>query len=210
MKKTSGFGDILYRIQRTVVSNSFLFYLVVIINLIGVVYGFFWYRTQLSMTPVYFWIFTPDCPGAALLFVIWILLVARKKPHEIFKVIAITALIKYGIWTVSVIGLLWIEHGIHYWENVLLFVSHIGMMVEGVVFAVRMKISRHALWITSLWLVLNDFVDYYFKVHPWLPDSQRLPEIRVGTFILSGLVIVWMVWINLRTRDTKVCEDTGI
>lgn len=194
----------LYRLQQFVVNNRWIYALVLIINLAGAVYGFYWYRNQLAVTPLQFWIFTPDCPGAVFLFLIWALLIALKLPNEGFRVIAITALIKYGIWTVSVIGLLWIEHGINNLENVMLFVSHIGMLIQGVVFAAKMKLSKYAFWFTAFWLLLNDFVDYYFKVHPWLPDYNRLPEIRVGTFILTSFMIIWMFYIYRKTVSQEI------
>lgn len=182
----------LYKLQQKVLQTPWFYWLVNGIVFGGVVYGFFWYKEQLSVTPLQFWIFTPDCPGAALLFLIWIALRRLHAPDETFRVVAMTALIKYGIWTVSVLGLFWVEHGLMYWENVLLFVSHVGMLILGLVFSSQMKISGKALYITSIWLILNDFVDYYFKVYPWLPDDGRLEEIRLGTFILTGLIIIWM------------------
>ena len=194
----------LYRLQQIILNYRWLYALILITNLAGVIYGFYWYKDQLSITPLKFWIFTPDCPGAAFLFLIWALLVALKLPNKGFRVVAVTALIKYGIWTVSVIGLLWIEHGINYWENVILFVSHFGMIIEGIVFAAKMKVSKYAFWLTSIWLLLNDFIDYYFKVHPWLPDYNRLSEIRVGTFILSSIVIIWMFYVYRRAMNQEI------
>lgn len=194
----------IYRLQQKVLQTPWFYWAVNLICFGGVVYGFFWYKDQLSQTPLLFWLFTPDCPGAAFLFLIWIVLRRLRVPDETFRVIAITALIKYGIWTVSVIGLLWIEWGVHYWENVMLFVSHAGMIILGIVFASRMKISSQAFWLTSTWLIVNDFVDYYFKVYPRLPDPGRLPEIRLGTFILTGLMILWMAgryYHNQRVKD---------
>lgn len=198
----------LYTLQQRVLKTPWLYWLVNGIVFSAVIYGFFWYKEQLSVTPLQFWIFTPDCPGAAFLFLIWIALIRFDIPDETFRVVAMTALIKYGIWTVSVIGLFWIDHGFLYWENALLFVSHIGMLVLGVVFSSRMKISRRAFYITSVWLILNDFADYYFKVHPWLPDDGRLTEIRLGTLVLTALIIVWM-YVRHRRTVAEVVDHVG-
>lgn len=200
----------LYDLQQKVMKTPWFYWLVNVIVFGAVIYGFFWYKNQLSQTPLIFWLFTPDCPGAAFLFLIWVVLEAYKLPSETFKVIAVTALIKYGIWTVSVIGLLWFEHGIRYWQNVMLFVSHAGMILLGVTFAAKMKISRRGLIITSGWLILNDFVDYYFQVYPWLPDPSRLEEIRLGTFILTGLIILWMVWVHVKGERVAVGERATV
>ncbi len=40
------------------------------INLAGTVYGMYWYWDQLAVTPVYLWLFTPDCPLASLYFTV--------------------------------------------------------------------------------------------------------------------------------------------
>lgn len=197
----------LYQLQQKVLNTPWFFWTVMLINLGGVVYGFFWYKVQLSQTPLIFWMFTPDCPGAVFLFLIWVFLWAKNLPNETFRVIAITALIKYGIWTVSVIGLLWIEWGVHYWENVMLFVSHVGMLVLGVVFAAQMRITRKGFILTSGWLILNDFVDYYFNVYPRLPDYRRLPEIRIGTFVLTGLIIIGMYLVYRKQVALEATQD---
>jgi uncharacterized membrane protein YpjA len=197
--------NLLYKLQQKVLQTPWFYWLVNGVILGGVIYGFFWYKDQLSITPLQFWIFTPDCPGAAFLFLIWIVLRRLRLPDETFRVVAVTALIKYGIWTVSVLGLFWIDHGVMYWENIMLFVSHIGMLVLGLVFSAQMKISVRAYYITWIWLILNDFVDYYFKVHPWLPDDGRLMEIQIGTFILTGLLIIWM-YVRLRKTEAGVFD----
>lgn len=191
--------NLFYRLQQKVLHAPWLYWLVNLTVLGGVIYGFFWYRDQLSVTPLQFWLFTPDCPGAALLFLIWIVLRRFRWPDETFRVVAMTALTKYGIWTVSVLLLFLVDHGFLYWENTLLLISHAGMLILGLVFSSRMKISGAAFSIASVWMVLNDFVDYYFRVYPWLPDEGRLAEIRLGTFLLTGVLIVWMYFRHRKT-----------
>lgn len=193
MKATKALENYLFTVQKTILTNPVYFWAIMTVNIFGVLYGFFWYQNQLATRPIHFWLFIPDCPGAVLLFLVWIVLIRLKKPARTFRVLAITALIKYGIWTVGVIGLNWIENGIQYWENVMLFISHWGMLLLGIVFAAKMKISRQALLVTSFWLILNDFIDYYFQVYPALPDESRLFEICLGTFVLSIAIIFWMV-----------------
>lgn len=198
MRKT--LEDYLFAVQENILATPVYYWTIITVNIVGVVYGFFWYQAQLAKRPVYLWLFIPDCPGAVLLFLIWIFFVTLKKPANTFRVIAVTALIKYGIWTVAVIGLHWIDNGVHYWENVMLFISHWGMLLLGVVFSAKMKISRQALLITATWLVLNDFSDYYLLLHPNLPDESRFLEICIGTLVLSGGIIFWMV---KRYRQTQ-------
>lgn len=201
--------DFRYNLQQKVLNTPLLYWLVILICLGGTLYGFYWYKYQLAQTPYIFWIFTPDCPEAVFFFLIWVGLRAAKWRNETFKVIAVTALIKFGIWTVSVIGLFWIDRHIYYWENVMLFASHVGMLVLGIVFAARLKITGRGFLITAGWMILSDFVDYYFKVYPWLPDPDRLGVIRMGTFILTGLIILWMFKQYLAYRNTVSLPDGG-
>ena len=179
--------------QQHILATPVYFWTIITVSTAGVLYGFFWYQSQLATKPIYLWLFIPDCPGAVLFFLIWILLVKLKKPAETFRVIAVTALIKYGIWTVVVIGLHWIDNGLHYWENLMLFISHWGMLILGIVFSAKMKVSWQALLITTAWLIVNDFSDYYLLLHPNLPDESRFLEICIGTLVLSGVIILWMV-----------------
>src|SRR5699024_12202860 len=44
-----------------------------LINLIGTIYGFIWYESQLAITPAIFLIFVPDSPTASLFFTIFLL-----------------------------------------------------------------------------------------------------------------------------------------
>ena len=41
-------------------------------NAIGTIWGFFWYKDQLSQTPWYFWPLTPDCPLTSLCFLLFL------------------------------------------------------------------------------------------------------------------------------------------
>lgn len=47
--------------------KSFLIALL-IINLLGTIYGYYWYGWQLAMTKPIFYIFVPDSPTASLFF----------------------------------------------------------------------------------------------------------------------------------------------
>lgn len=194
--------DFRYKLQQKVLNSPLLFWLVTLVCLGGTLYGFYWYKYQLAQTPHIFWIFTPDCPEAVFFFLIWVGLWKARLWNETFKVIAVTALLKFGIWTVSVIGLFWIDRHIFYWDNIMLFTSHVGMLILGLTFAARLKITGRGFLVTAGWMILSDFVDYYFKVYPWLPDPERLGVIRMGTFILTGLIIVWMFKQYLNYRNT--------
>lgn len=183
--------ELIYKVQKKVIHNQFLYWIVALTNLGGGLFGYVWYQNQLQATPWIFWPLTPDCPNAAIIFLIWFLLPRRDEYHT-FRLIAVTGLIKYGIWTVSVIGLYWIDHSNFRLDQIILFISHVGMLIEGIVFTRGMKINKKGLIFTTIWLILNDFIDYYFNVYPWLPDYDRFQEIRLGTFVLTGLIIVWL------------------
>ncbi len=50
-----------------------------IINILGTIYGYYWYRYQLEQTPFYFLPFVPDSPTASLFFVFVLLGFLYKK-----------------------------------------------------------------------------------------------------------------------------------
>lgn len=53
----------------SILGNKSFFRLLLIINLLGTLYGYYWYKWQLVQTPLHFLPFVPDSPTASLFFV---------------------------------------------------------------------------------------------------------------------------------------------
>lgn len=81
--------------------RSVLLFLLVV-NILGTIYGFIWYGNQLKETSPIFWPFVPDSPMATLFFVFVLIAFLMKKNWGLIEALAIVTLIKYGVWAVVV------------------------------------------------------------------------------------------------------------
>ena len=74
--------------------------LLLIINVFGTIYGYYWYGYQLEETPPIFLIFVPDSPTASLFFCFVLIAFLLKKNWPLIEALALLTLFKYGIWAV--------------------------------------------------------------------------------------------------------------
>jgi len=114
---------------------------IIVLNFIGFVGGtILWYGEHFlgrAAGKWYLWPFIPDCPGFAFLFIIAFLGLRHGRHWRLFNTITAYGLIKYGVWTV----LYWIA----YWSRggpveplgVTMFLSHLGMIGEGLYVSYR-------------------------------------------------------------------------
>ena len=51
-----------------VLRNRTFLWILFTVNLLGTIYGYYWYKGQLEITPVAFLAFVPDSPTASLFF----------------------------------------------------------------------------------------------------------------------------------------------
>ena len=84
--------------------RSVLLFLLVV-NILGTIYGFIWYGNQLKETLPIFWPFVPDSPMASL-FCLCFNRFLIKRNWGLIEALAIVTLIKYGIWAVVVNGVM--------------------------------------------------------------------------------------------------------
>ena len=77
--------------------------LLFVINLLGTLYGYYWYRYQLAQTPLPYLPFVPDSPTASLFFTIVLWLYLRRRNNPYIEAFAAVTLFKYGIWAVAAI-----------------------------------------------------------------------------------------------------------
>ena len=89
-------------IKRILFSSWFCWSLFVI-NLLGSIYGFYWYKNQLLSTEWYWLIFVPDSPTASTFFTLVLGLYLMQRRLPILEAFAAITLFKYGIWAVVVI-----------------------------------------------------------------------------------------------------------
>lgn len=128
MKITTGHGILTFFWDFRFLTGLFL------INIIGSLYGYYWYWDQLSSTNKLLLPFVPDSPLSTTLFAIVLLLKIKKKHVAFLPLLASAFLIKYGLWAVAVnLHLIFIGEGFT-WINLMLASSHFGMAIQGVIY----------------------------------------------------------------------------
>lgn len=204
-------------------TSRFMLHCLFWINLLGTVYGYYWYSGQLmelaSEKPWWMLILVPDSPTGSLLFTLalfYLLIDAyRSKPlgvgkkktrlRRIIEGMACAASFKYGIWAVAVIvadNLLGSQTD---WIDFMLSASHLGMAAEALLFARFFQLDRLALTAGACWILASDLVDYSYNVYPSLSGimDEHISIVAVGTYLLSAVTILLFTWIARRTRLPK-------
>ncbi|MBH0157182.1 MAG: DUF1405 domain-containing protein [Bacillota bacterium] len=166
-------------------SKTFLS-LLLTINILGTIYGYIWYGVQLTETPSKFLLFVPDSPTASLFFVIVLFAFLVNKNLPIFEGLAIVTLFKYGIWAVFMNILVFIVNESLNIVGMMLILSHLGMAIQGLLYAPFYKIKPLHLTIVAIWTLHNDVIDYVFFMMPrYSLLNQYTPQIGYFTFWLS-------------------------
>lgn len=170
------------------------------INLPGSLAGFLWYKNQLAATPMYYWLFVPDSPASSSLFtLVLILFLTVKKPPSLLQLLACLGVIKYGVWAMAVLISYWLMGGTMTALDVAMWLSHLGMAVEGWVFLRVLKTPQWEAIFSWIWMYLHDFMDYYLKLHPYLPKENLFIPIMLFTLLLTTIlgIFVSAPWRNM-------------
>src|SRR5690625_4765477 len=153
------------RLQYILTYKPFLI-LLFIVNFFGTIYGYYWYKSQLQVTPAIFVPFVPDSPTATLFFTIFLLFFIFRKNVPYIEAIALTSLIKYGIWAVVMNLLtLWIDGTLH-WQGYMLIASHSFMAIQGIIYAPYYRIELRHLTVAAIILLHNEIIDYVYGMMP--------------------------------------------
>ncbi|RID89224.1 DUF1405 domain-containing protein [Peribacillus asahii] len=168
--------------------------LLLLVNIFGTIYGYIWYGSQLEETPDIFLAFVPDSPTASLFFVFVLFAFVLKTNWGLMEALAIITLFKYGIWAVVMNILTLITTGWLPWEGYMLIASHLGMAVQGVLYAPFYRIKLWHLIVAAIWTIHNEMIDYVFKMMPRYGDlMQYMDAIGYFTFWLS-LFSIFVGW----------------
>ncbi|KPB06649.1 DUF1405 domain-containing protein [Bacillus sp. CHD6a] len=185
-----------------------MLWLVLIINVLGTIYGYIWYGYQLAETPAIFLIFVPDSPTASLFFCFVLVGFILKKNVKLFEALAIITLVKYGIWAVVMNVLTLMETGYLPIEGYMLIFSHGAMAVQGVLYSPYYRFKLWHLVAAGIWTLHNDVIDYVFKMMPWYGSLMKyLPQIGYFTFWLSIFSIGVAYYFSLRNNRLKLSLD---
>ena len=174
-----------------------LFIPLILVNILGVLAGAYYYADQLAATPVSLLIFVPDCPLYVLLFIpIALGLVKNRECRFLVSV----GMVKYGLWTVFVL----LYHSDAYFQpailaTTLVFITgHIGMAAEGVSALPKKRIGALALAATICWFLLNDYADYSLGTVPPIPTAGLG---LVAILTVASSIIIPLLFARIAQND---------
>ncbi|MFS0822971.1 DUF1405 domain-containing protein [Bacillus sp. 1P02SD] len=170
--------------------QPWVLWILLLINIPGTIYGYVWYESQLNITPPKFLIFVPDSPTASLFFCFVLIAFLLKRNWPLIEALAIVTLFKYGIWAVVMNILTYFVDGLDIYGYMLIF-SHLGMAIQGLLYAPYYRIKPIHLVIAAVWTLHNDVIDYVFFMMPrYSVLDQYIPQIGYFTFWLSMVSIL--------------------
>ncbi|MFX3622805.1 MAG: DUF1405 domain-containing protein [Ectobacillus sp.] len=140
--------------------------LLLVINILGTIYGYIWYQYQLAETPAQFLLFVPDSPTASLFFVFVLFAFLLRRNWGLVEALAIVTLLKYGVWAVVMNVLLFIVEGKLHWTGYMLMLSHGAMALQGLLYAPFYRVKHWHLVVAAVWTLHNDIIDYVFRQMP--------------------------------------------
>ncbi|CDQ39819.1 MULTISPECIES: DUF1405 domain-containing protein [Virgibacillus] len=176
--------------------------LLFVINLLGTIYGYMWYESQLSETLPIFFIFVPDSPTASLFFTIFLLFFIFRKNVPYIEALAMITLFKYGVWAVIMNLLTLIIDGSLSWQGYMLMASHGAMAIQGLLYAPYYKLKLRHIVVAAIWTLHNDVIDYVFEQMPvYASLTNYMNEIGYFTFWLSILSIALAYFLTSASRQ---------
>lgn len=175
--------------------------LLLIINLLGTIYGYYWYRGQLAVTEPIYYIFVPDSPTASLFFCFAIIGWLIGRNFKLMEVLAFITLIKYGLWAVAMNLLTFAENGQLGTDGWMLVASHFLMAVQAVLYLPNYRYKMWHVMVAAIWTLHNDVIDYLFGQMPFYRVIYQYPsEIGYFTFWLSVACIIF-AFLESRKRE---------
>lgn len=179
---------------------------IIILNLIGFVVGtLYWYgphflygKDGMGAPSPFLWVFIPDCPLFAFLFVVAFFGLRRHKGWNWFYTIAAIGLIKYGVWTVTFWFAYWGLGASLTLEGVVMTVAHIGMIAQGIYLLTQFRAEVRHVLLALAWFVLSDFVDYGLGQYPFFYPSVPLWLMQWHTIIMTWLLSAWVALLAAR------------
>ena len=178
------YDDILFR-RKTL-------FLIVLTNLLGTLFGFYYYSDQLLTTDPLLWIFVPASPIATLLFAASIYLNVKDRGLPLLDSLAFISNFKYGLWTVFCLSyyseIFFTGNSVGLYSFML--VSHFAMAIQAFLLFKWENIGWRVLFVAFLWYLFNDFIDYTFGTHTELYTEYTLPaELTAYSLTFSGLFL---------------------
>ncbi|WP_255148792.1 DUF1405 domain-containing protein [Halorarius halobius] len=192
-----------------------LAWVVVLVNLAGTAFGFYYYGFQFSITDPVMWPFVPDSPLATLFIAGSLALWKLDRHSEVVAALAFFGCIKLGAWTPFV--LLVVEgQGDTGWAMYQFLVwSHLAMVVQAFLLQRYADFRVGAVAVALAWYAANDVVDYFVPVVGEPHHTVLEAELVNGAFdhtlaahdtAAAGAVVLTMActFLALATRAWKL------
>jgi uncharacterized membrane protein YpjA len=189
-----------------ILRERWVLFILLVANLVGTIYGYWWYKDQLAITPAHFYIFVPDSPTASLFLVFVLAAFLFKKNWPLMEAFAAVTLIKYGVWAVVMNIAAGLAGATLTWQNYMLIASHLAMAIQALLFAPYFRIKAWHLIVAAIWTLHNDVIDYVFGMYPWVSRVliDDVPQIGYFTFWLSILSVFLVYLFAVRKNRYKL------
>lgn len=136
-------------------------WLIVLVNVAGTVFGFWYYRFQLQNTAPVMWPVVPDSPTATMLMIASLVSWKAGRDRSWLHALAFVGNLKYGLWVVVVqftINDVLTSGDPYYW---FLVVGHLGMALQALVIYRYAEFTLPGVGVAVAWFGFNDVVDYF-------------------------------------------------
>ena len=192
---------------------------IVLVNLAGTAFGFWYYRFQFEITDPVMWAFVPDSPMATLFIALSLAAWRLDVDADWLHMLAFFGCIKLGFWTPFVQLVLQSPEGIELWLYWFLILSHLAMAVEAFLIHRYAAFTVPAVAVATGWYLANDVVDYFWPVvgdfHHTLLRAERVAGgidhgIPAHEYAAAAAVVltVLAVFFALATRVAKLERAT--
>ncbi len=191
-------NGIISRLSSFTFGTGWFLFLVLLINIVGIAYGFYYYRLDLQEFPAYLWIILADSPIAVLFFSLFLTLFLLGKRNGLIEALAFFGGVKVGFWTVFIILLYnsYFLQPLYFSWYFSLLVLHLGMVLETIVMVPIMKISRTHVMLASAFYLLNDIADYFFNLVPRrdiILGSSQFPLVAAESFLVTIILSYFLL-----------------
>ncbi|HWG91073.1 MAG TPA: DUF1405 domain-containing protein [Candidatus Thermoplasmatota archaeon] len=154
--------------------------LILLVNVGGIAYGFYYYRYQffghdspfagadVNATPWYLWFFVPDSPMAVLWAEVALIAYSLGRRSNVLDALAVVTNVQVGLWSAFV--LLFYEDRFNTLDptslNFTLFWLHLGMVAQAFIFLHDLRGAGARLVAGILaWGLFHDYMDYAFPFY---------------------------------------------
>ena len=192
-----------------VVGAPLLAYGLAALNIAGFFVGtVFWYGDfiRASAPPLWAYPFIPDSPLSTLLFGVALILLHRRRPSDLLNRFAVAYNVKFGTWTMLFWSLYWARTGDLNPVSLLMFATHFGMAIEGLLlFQYLDRKSLRNTLVVLAWFVLHDVVDYA-PLAPGRGGYGWYPPLPLGTaltpiMLAHAIAMTWALGGALSARS---------